>query len=315
MDDDFCEPTQPISAFSSYNDDVGNLSAGDDDAATTDPEEERVDQQTPEAPTKAARLLETQNTIRSQIDTTPYVRKRPFKSFTEKLSDTRIKSSPATSVSDATETNRHTLSDHLNSPVTQTTSRLDTSISTLRSQVLGTDALPADVRHAAFCEDHTFGLQELVLVPRSDDRFVYGRVMSILPGNIVEVLLNQAPPLKKWLPPLTVGKMRSPNATSKIDRPKEILHTIQSIRAFLKRSDASPKAGQPMTNKLRQTCLFIMASLAETLDEHYQFRLAELSVKTEENAIDVKATLPSTLISKVRLVRKRALELVQYTST
>eukprot|EP01056_Protomagalhaensia_sp_Gyna25_P005145 Protomagalhaensia_sp_Gyna_25__5144@NODE_601_length_3038_cov_30_126709_g464_i0_p1_GENE_NODE_601_length_3038_cov_30_126709_g464_i0NODE_601_length_3038_cov_30_126709_g464_i0_p1_ORF_typecomplete_len335_score65_73_NODE_601_length_3038_cov_30_126709_g464_i011512155 len=314
MEEDFCEPTQPVAAFGDEN-----FALDEDDDEDTD-EAEPIQQDDNEGsnqkrssvqPAKVPRLSDASTT-----ETTPFIapKKRAFSSFlAEKLQ--RVKLSP--DVHPNSNGSQHTRVP-VSAGTLPTTSvpTVSPAVLAVRVKALGTEALPADISRASFAPDNEFVPQELVLVPRAEEKFIYGRVMAVESG-IVEILLTQTPPLKKWLPPLTVGKMRTAKMMTLVNRPQEILHTITLLKEYLKDGDLKPD--RHMTPKLRHTCLYIMASQSELLNDYYESKLLELQhlkVEMEEsmNITPPSKSLPPTVISKVRFMRKRALELVQFTT-
>eukprot|EP01055_Gregarina_sp_Pseudo9_P004823 Gregarina_sp_Pseudo_9__4822@NODE_503_length_2687_cov_25_554003_g474_i0_p2_GENE_NODE_503_length_2687_cov_25_554003_g474_i0NODE_503_length_2687_cov_25_554003_g474_i0_p2_ORF_typecomplete_len351_score52_57_NODE_503_length_2687_cov_25_554003_g474_i013492401 len=330
MDDDFCEPTQPVVSgehtflFDDDEDPDTTTASAEPPAASNSPALVIAS-----APAKSRRTTESQISVRSTPfnSDTPYIvhKKTPIKSLLkDKLTTYRVKTSPLPRdpPDDATRlpsSRSEVQSLHsLNSAPTSTCSPTDPSM--MRVRVLGTEVLPIDIRHASFAESNEFIPQELILVPRKEERFDYGRVMSVdSKSGVIEILVTDSPPMKKLLPALTVGKIRSPNMTSMLDRPREILETINLMKNYLKRSDQQKPT--TMTPSLRQTCLFLMSSQAMLLNEFYQSKILEMqNIKTEQAVVQHPITTPTRLdvspsvMSKIRMMRKRTLELLQCTT-
>eukprot|EP01054_Gregarina_sp_Poly1_P004886 Gregarina_sp_Poly_1__4885@NODE_259_length_10475_cov_62_198501_g226_i0_p6_GENE_NODE_259_length_10475_cov_62_198501_g226_i0NODE_259_length_10475_cov_62_198501_g226_i0_p6_ORF_typecomplete_len171_score27_17_NODE_259_length_10475_cov_62_198501_g226_i0970810220 len=139
-------------------------------------------------------------------------------------------------------------------------------------------------------------------------------------NSVIEILVTDSPPMRKLLPGLTVGKIRNANMTASIDRPTEILTTINLMKEFLKEGEQKGHDKTIMTPSLRQTCVFLMSSQAALLNEHYQSKLLEMQKVKTESVTFVTPSPPTqpdvspVVMSKIRMMRKRTLELLQCTT-
>lgn len=160
-------------------------------------------------------------------------------------------------------------------------SEIESSLNTAEIQTpiprrIGTIVSSYDKGRLTFGVDG-FRQDEIVAVPRKNDSLCYGQILNVEPDDMLTVVVEQYPPMRKQIPTMLVGRFSTQVLTG-IFRIQELLESSEKIYLYQK---------DLRNATLRSTAVFILLWNGRQLAETIRLDNREAESRSSEGAPEV----------------------------